>query len=431
MIYIYQVLGKLGEYIDKTFVIDGQKFETFLSSDALRRYFERREKEVKIIFFVPESLLVTKKLQEYENLLSERGVSNFELVEIPSVGEYNFGDQRRFFISNVDAIIVATLLKIVKDRPEILYIDVSTGQNIYTAQLLEASRNYLLFRNLETILQSEQVYKAYVCFVPPITPDVQIYNVEIENLVVDTSFTLPDLNTKYVDEIDYPEIPVEVKRILEKRMRAQLRFKNDSAMKNLLEELKIAYNAIKLNIPLTFYQILNMEIDPESVVAEFIKYVRELLEPVYRENYSIRLPMNARQIVNTLLSISLYSSIKKFKHTLTEPEIEEIGEKFGEIYSNQKLGLKSNKYFLGRDLRKIKEVTSKKKSWLSRRGELLGKLKSKDPFLYTPKPFDERNFFAHSGFLDDCTIVSHKNGKLYVGWLEKDVPKIKRILIKN
>ncbi len=431
MIHIYQVLGKLGDYIDKTFLINGQKFKTFLSSDALRRYLEKREKEVRITFFIPESLLVAKELRDYENFLSEKGISDFELVKIPSVGEYSSDGVQRFFISNVDAIMVAILLKIVEDRPEIFYIDISTGQNIYTTQLLEAARNYLLYRNLETILQSEQVYKAYVCFVPPITPDVQVYNVEIENLIVNTSFTLPDLGAKYVDKIEYSEIPVDVKRMLQKRMKTQFRFKKDSALKILLEELKNAYNAIKLNIPLTFYQILSMETDPESVIGDFIEYTKRLLDPVYRENYYIRLPINARQIVNTLLSISLYSSIKKFKHTLTEPEIDEIRAKFGEIYGNKKLGLKSNNYFLDRDLRKIREITSKNKSWLSRRGELLGKLKSKDPITYSPKPFDERNFFAHSGFLDDCTIVSDNDGRLYVKWVEKEIPRIRKILIRN
>lgn len=428
MIHLYQVIGEPEKYFDKNFLINGQVFKTILSLDALKKYLEKRDNKVQITFFVPESLLITQDLQKYKDILSNKGISDFELVEIPSVGEYHLNGQRRFFISNVDTIMVAMLLKFIEDRPDIFYIDVSTGQNIYTTQLVEAARNYLLYRTLETVLQSDQTCSGYMCFVPPITPNVQSYNIELEEITVNASFTLPDSDTAYVSNLDSYEIPRNVKKMLDKRMK-KFKFKNN--LESLLDELKMAYNAIKLNVPLAFYQILKMEMDPEPLISEFIKYVKELMYPVRVDNYTIRLPIKARQIVNTLLSIALYSSIKKFKHELDEPEVEEIEKKFGEIYSNQKLGLKSNKYFLERDLRNIKEIASKNKNKLSQEGEILGKLRSRNPLLYNPRPFDERNFFAHSGFLDDCTIVSYKEDKIYIRWEEKEIPNIMGVLKKN
>ena len=82
-----------------------------------------------------------------------------------------------------------------------------------------------------------------------------------------------------------------------------------------------------------------------------------------------------------------------------------------------------NEHFLVRDIEEIKSLKIEEGM-----EDILAKLKfgeirgSKDK---------ERNFFAHSGFLYEYTILKAKNGKIFVRWVENARREIKKWLSKH
>ncbi len=88
----------------------------------MRKHFVEEGKEVKLTFFVPESLLIKESIDVFVRGLEER-LDDFEVVVIPSVGEYYVNGSRIRFVSSVENIATSMLMYFVETKPEILFIE--------------------------------------------------------------------------------------------------------------------------------------------------------------------------------------------------------------------------------------------------------------------------------------------------------------------
>lgn len=408
MIGIFQVIGKPDNYESKDFIINGKRYKSCLCSDAFRDFLKSEGKDAKLTIFVPESFLVDENIECFCDKIKEKGIYDFDAIAIPSVGTYKSGNEEFSFLGSVETISTSIFLHFVKMRPDEIYVDISTGLNIYPVNLLEAVKRYLTYRKLERILQSDYRIKAHTIFSPPISKDVDEYLVEVQPIDVKAFFSLPNAN---VDRIaSSKEINKRYGKVKKK-------------VRNLFSELKIAYNSIRLNTPLAFYEILKMDAPVEEIERELFDFIDAVLEPVRNGNVVGRFQIDGVNVSNVFYSLAMYKSIQEFAKTLSNPELDEIFKAFSSIYRIKHLGLAVNEHFLVRDIEEIKSLKIEEGM-----EDILAKLKfgeirgSKDK---------ERNFFAHSGFLYEYTILKAKDGKIFVGWIENARREIKKWLSKH
>ncbi len=143
MIQIFQTIGKPDAYQEKEFEIEDKSYISCLCTDALREYLKGKGEDVVLTIFIPESLLLDESLKrenldEFCDKIREKGIEDFKAVVIPSVGRYRLGDREVDFSGNVEVISTSILLHFLELKPDKVYIDVSTGFNIYPVTLLEA-----------------------------------------------------------------------------------------------------------------------------------------------------------------------------------------------------------------------------------------------------------------------------------------------------
>ncbi|RLI77780.1 hypothetical protein DRP05_09170 [Archaeoglobales archaeon] len=420
MIHIFQVIGEPYKYEEKEFLIGGESYVSCFCSEALRKYIRESGGNVKLTIFVPESLLLNWSLEEICKKLNEKGMHNFEALIVPSIGEYKKDGGYVRYTGNVEAISTSIFLHFLKIRPETFYIDVSTGLNIYPLNMLEATKRYLTYRKLERLLQENSHVKAYTVFSPPILKDVYSYQVEIQPIDVKAFFSLPNAN---IDKI-VRKCPESFRQKVGRINKEKSELKRN--VRKVTEELKIAFNAIRLNVPLAFYELLDMNLPVEEIEKEIVDFVEAFLEPIEKEKLMEGLPVDGINVSNIFYSTALYKSIQKFVKTLSKPEIEEIFSRFSTVYRIKNLGIGVNEYFLLRDTEQIKE-TMKRAKIEEGKEELFGKLKYGENFSESTSA--KRNFFAHSGFLLEYTLLKVMRKKIYVRWLENKRPEIKSWLL--
>ncbi len=416
-VYIAQCLGNVAAYDEKEFIVNGRTYRSLFCSDALRKHLAEEGENVRLVLFVPESLLVGESLDEVKEKLEEK-LDIFELVAIPSVGEYVVKGSRLRFVSSVENISASIFLHFVKMRPEKLFVDVSTGFNVYPVSMLEAAKRYLTYRKLERILQGDCSAKVFAVFPPPVLKAIQTYHVEIQPVDVKAFFALPNAN---VDRI------VSNTRQLSGELVNRLRDigSNYSELKRrfrtVFRELRIGLNAIRLNVPLAFYEILEMGEEPEKIENEMVRFAEEFLNAVRADDVIENFPVDGVNVANVFYSIALYRSVRDFKESLDEPEVRKILEIFSEVYKN--LGTHVNEYFLQRD---VEEILARAEKLDNGESCFLGLLKY-DSLRRSGN--EKRNFFAHSGFLEEYTIVEKRDSGIYVKWDENKKKDFKKWLL--
>lgn len=411
MISIFQVTGRPENYEEKEFVLNGETYRTCLCSDALRRHLEQEGKRAKLTIFVPESLLLDRTLDEFREKLREKGTHDFETVIIPSVGKYGHEE----FRGSVEAITTAIFLHFLKNRPDEFYIDISTGFNVYPLSLLEAAKRYLTYRKLEGLLQGRDNVKAYTLFSPPVMKDVDRYHAEIQPIDVKAFFSLPNAN---IDKIAYWERKERLAELNKSGAEIKKRFRK------MFEELKMAYNAIRLNAPLAFYELLEFNVPVKE--DEVIEFVEGFLEPFKEGDVVERFNVDGVNVANVFYTIALYRSVKEFADSLSEPDVDEIWEKFSSLYRVKNLGIGVNEYFLQRDLEDIK---TRGKELREGEEEILGRLIHGDNF--KESTVRKRNFFAHSGFLKEWTLLRKADGRILLYWVGEGKKEIMNWLIES
>jgi len=379
---VLQVLGDPRSYKVVRYIIDGSVYEDRFSAFAIGRWLRENGRSVRTIFLAPESLVtriedgieMLRDRDEFERRMVEI-LGDVEVIVIPSVGVYS-GKYTVQFKGSIENTIVYIFKELLKLNVDEIYADVSTGQNIYTASMIEALRKFATYSKLRSILQGGKGISLKLTYIPPVDREVKV---EIYDLDVKAFFSLPKFNLRF--------------------LRGRKFF---DELSRIMKTLRMAFNAIKYNVPLVFYHpnILNLDIDVERIVNNLLEIVEEIEERVVMDNLTvIRNVLRCDDIVNTFFAISILYSIVEFwreKISGRSPDLDEILRTFKEIYKN--LGLDVNSRFLERDVEYIREKSKDFEGEILLL-ELLGCKESRDR---------KRNFFAHSGFLSEITKVKKR-----------------------
>ncbi|MFN3384503.1 MAG: hypothetical protein ACK401_06365, partial [Archaeoglobaceae archaeon] len=313
---IVQIVGDPKNYKEVEYIIDEKQYKAYFASKALRdNIYEKEGCYEKIILFIPESLLEEKyqrNLESFEKEIKVRGLEDFELIEIPSIGEYKIGEERISYKYALDDVTVFIFLEFIKRKPDKILADVSTGQNVYVFALIESIRRYVTYRQLERILQEPPKLEVKIATYQPITKDVKRAKIEIRPFYTRSFFQLPEAKPDKLHKSNGEKVG----KIGERYKEAKSKFRK------VQEKLTIAYNSIRYNIPLAFYQILNFEDDIESLEESMVDFVKEYL----RSEVSVDL----REVSNVFFSIAMFKSFKEFRNSLflSEAKVSEIKDKF-------------------------------------------------------------------------------------------------------
>lgn len=435
-IIIYQILGKIENYKDVNFNIKEKDFlfKSNFISEVIYNCYKSEDKDIKVIFIIPQSLNTDfTKLIKLESIKEDfklkiktkAAIPDFDILIINSIGTYKLDNNINIdfenFPNNIAVQIFIDLVKRidqVKDNVKIFF-DISTGHNIYVLAIMEAMKAIIVREKLRSNLKGGRI-KARFTLSEPIIGGVEKdeYKIYINDFDVKAFFDLP---------FNYQEIQENSK--LASYVRCDGTLKKDISKENedltkkiqsLLENLLLAYNAIKYNIPLVFYydNLINLKI--EDFEEEVIKKFSAFLMPSTKDHKVYSYELDENKIFNLFYSFSLYKLIKDSLSSLNKSSTEDIKKLFTKIYSELNLGL--NIRFLERDLKEIenkKEYINENK-WI-RLDELVGSDNKKNSNKNEHVLSDEkRNFFAHSGLERTMVFTMRDKDLIYIKYNSSD-----------
>jgi CRISPR-associated protein Csx1 len=442
MIYLYQI-GRLDRYVIErkkiNFLIDNNDFESELSSFALKNHFQNN---VKCILLYPVSLPFNKELLKNININDEfikRAQSIFEnpadyfknpkeffkfhphknevddFIVIHSIGEF----EKQVFEGAFDDIVLEIFIDLVeryfKEGMKELYIDISSGLNIYVSALIEAVRHFSIFQNIgswkeplsvklvfsEPIIGSSKsnfkIFKDYelkfkVFFSSPIT-----YAADVKNF--------------------------ELSRKIEKQDR---KFKQ--SIQQMLKKFALSYSAIKNNTPLVLY---SFKFHEEQEIKDLILQLVANLKDKFYSDWQKSPNLEKNEYLKLFLSLSFYMGIIRIlkENSVNYSDcvcLDEIKEKFSSIYQQFELNLNEQllKHEISNLTRHDKEtgetiIDKAKKEW-----------QSLSEFIKGEGDFQPRNFIAHAGFERTVTEVKKIGNEIYFRYKNNSLETIEDALMK-
>ncbi|MCS7244412.1 MAG: hypothetical protein RMJ36_06750 [Candidatus Calescibacterium sp.] len=498
MIYIYQ-FGRLERnfYENVRFKINSYETEYPLSSLALGEYFkEIDKKEVKNIILYPISLflnfevlnndskltqvhreslynLLNSKYMDYkklsiffEDLTKEYYSSEAQHIILYSLGNYKYEENELHFDTTLDdlslQIFVEMYNTISTDQDIELYLDISSGLNLYIAALIEAAKNFWTFFNLQN--WGKKKISIFFVFSEPIRKN-SIHNVYYNNEIkYRYFFECPieknsiDSICNYIDEVLFSNYSIQSKE----------RTTQKEELKQILEELILTYNALKYNIPLFFLTFQLPE--PEKLRKIVNQIIGNLYSLMYNRNLKSSPKLDRNKIMRVILSLAFFIGVKSIidETIIHNQQIDNQNLKayFEKIYNT--LGLNLNKIYLSSELsiiqskivKILREINDEelKENLLNVTIDYFT-LESIDNIIkleenvkekvkqviengvkeFDPKVFYSRNFFAHAGFEKNATLIKiikeslnrgNKNVRFILSYKKEAIDKIKEELYK-
>lgn len=445
---IYQI-GRLDAQMRPLrFMYKGQEYESELSSLSLKKYFKN---SAMVILIYPVSLPFNKTLiqekslldfelkKEIENVLknSENFLINpFEFFDkhphskkadcfilIHSIGEY----ENIKFKGTYNDIVLEIFFDMIKRYFEgfsEIYIDISSGLNIYVSAMLEAARHFFTFVKL--IHWNNKSFKIYNIFTDPIIgSSAGFFNIYIEEIQFKVFFSSP---LSIEDIHNYS---------LSRKIAYQDR-KLKQEIQKYLENFALLFSSIKNAVPLGIYTFQKNTVED---IKSFILKIIDLKEKKLKINLQNSSNLPKDEILKVLLTLGFYSGIIeilnkngiKINDRYEAISNLEIEEKFGDteksIYKIFSLDL--NIKFVGNELRNLKEGKDEEGKKLKDKIPNDKWVLLKDYLPGGSADFNKRNFFAHAGFEKTITQVKKVNDILYFKYLENKKQEIRKILIEG
>jgi CRISPR-associated protein Csx1 len=442
---ILQILGNLEGYERVDFYIDDTMEETmkdYFSSQVLAK----KSDNSKIIFLAPESLVTglandtaeARKLLSNENDLSDAilkklngkiTVKDYEILIIQSIGMYKGKSFQVNFINTADNIVssvILDLLEKIENFDEII-LDISTGHNIYVTFLIDTIRTLIIYFKLRNIMkENSKGPKFKIAYSPPIISSQNAkYPIRLYDFDEEAFFEMRLKSAVKVEALlkdKNATLEQEIHRTFEKA---------NTLFKELFNETKKAYDAIRYNTPLTFFdnELISLNINEKEVLnnlKNILKYIIKDKTEINENNGEIqirRLNIDRTLLINILLTLALHSALREFKENL-EKSVENLEnwvpvgiiDTFTKYYKN--IGLDLNIRLLERDLTEINELAQYLKNEEEKSIKELQENKEKElqkhPTNIKKKEGDiVRNFFVHSGLESTLTLVKkiNKEGK--------------------
>lgn len=445
---IYQI-GRLDTIMKPLkFKFERKIYEKELSSFAFKEHFKNGSE---VILVYPVSLPINENLiQEKSNLEAsfKNEISNIlknkenylkdpyeffkkhphtpqadGFILIHSIGKY---DCLKFECSYND-IVLEILFDMIERYNEKkfdeIYVDISSGLNIYISALIEAVRHFSVFEKLQN--WQERGTKIYQIFSEPIIgSSANLFEIHKEEVEYKVFFSSPIKNEDLRDYNLSRKIADENKNLKQK-------------IQKHLENFLICFSSIKNSTPLILYTFeRNQENEIKELIHEIIKLGKEKLKKDWQKGAGL----SKDNFLKSLLALSFYLGIVKVlnkKQIEVDKEkkgiaIEEIKNKFGRkkgsIY--EVFGMELNTIFIGNEIRNLEEGKDKDGKTLKDKAEnswiLLNKFISAEE-----RQFNPRNFFAHAGFERTVIEIRKENNRLYVRYRESEKERIKKELIEG
>jgi CRISPR-associated protein Csx1 len=448
-----QIIGNFFEYDKVEWLIENKKYKTYLISCAISNYYRDNSSEgCKIQLLIPESLVtyVAKDKDEAFELLNDKNklkekflikieespifkdLANFkfDVLIIQSIGSFNLNKKCAIifenYVENLISYLIFDLINLKLEDSKGIIFGVSTGLNIYVCSVIEALKTSIVYYKLLKVIQGETGINVKLAFSPPVIHGLNlIHPIQLYTYDAKAFFELPlkkDFNN--LNEIyDFKE--------------EEEKFSNSrKELKKAMTLLKLMFNAIKYNAPLTLFKTfqnievieLNSSLNLEKLLEELRKilnYINGKREVKFENNaIKVRYPkVNKQLITNIILSLALYSNLREFTFELrkNKPSINQIKQLFLKEDKNvyKTVGLESNGRFLERDLKsiEIKANCLRLNSWISL-NELSKNAEEENIYECTKKPIsdEKRNFFAHSGFLKKFTYIKKDGNEILLSY---------------
>jgi|Deesub1362B_J571_1020462.scaffolds.fasta_scaffold00176_38 CRISPR-associated protein Csx1 len=429
------------------------KYYTYpLSSFALKEHLEKNG--IKVILIHPASMIFDKNVYEIANLPNEtkkyiktivseddKRESYFrnphgmfeihpfkelydDIFPIHSIGEF----EGIKFEGDYDDIVLEIFIHLCGNYIESpfkeLYIDISTGHNIYISALLEAARHFAVFSSLINWYDKGKIPAIFVSFSDPIIgsplPEYKIYWYKLK---FKSFFSSP---IKYNVDFRKGE-PLLAKRLAEKNKELKAK------IQEYFENFAIIFSSIKNNIPLGIY---HFGYHNHEDALSFLQEVLSLLRGKLYQNFRISPKLEKEGWLKLFLSLGFYLGIIEVlehygikKYEIQEGiSLDKIKNVFGasnkSIYKIFDLNL--NIEWLGKELwnymeGKEKLINKVHEKWCLLKNYLSG----------ITDEFNKRNFLAHCGFERNITETRRNDGKIYMRWWTKEETKIKRYLLEE
>lgn len=448
------------------FEIEGKRYAYPLSSFALKDHLQEKGKIAKVHLLFPVSLYLNKiaisdlknkaeyqeLAEKLEALFSDSNERNrfftnpaeyyalhphrkyFDSFSvIHSVGTYDHITFDTEFSSLVFELFLILVNQYLNEPFNELYLDISTGQNIYVTALLEAGRFFLVFNNLQNFLRNSPV-DAYIVSSDPILGRIspeQVFKIYPNYPFKVKAFFSAPLEPEKTS-LEYPRAFSQLSKNI-----ANLYASGDRKFKQKLNEMLskayFFYSALKNNTPLMLY--LDAYHNPDEIKS-FINTLVQLFNEQICKNYLNLIISEVDKLRNILLMLALYRGISillSFKNISPKDEIA-VSELENLFASDEDslyyyFGLFTHRPYLSSEIKnnfKKENIVSKfKDTFTLLREYISGEGQDKD--------IDNRNFLAHCGFERNCVEVKKINDEIYLRYTsdKEKRKKIIEILLEN
>jgi len=389
-------------------IVFNNKFVNYITPDSMKS-------ELLSIFETPSMYL--KNPDDFISKINLENKRDDKLI-VHSLGEY----MGISLDASYDDIVLEVLFDITKrylEEPfKRLYIDISSGHNIYISAMLEASRHFAVFSYLMHWVDEKNVPEIYISFSDPILgSSASSYEINIQKQNF-TAFFASLINRKEASEHNFSFLrniysePKDVPKGAEgTKIKQQIREKRKK-LREKVEMFCYLFSAIKNNVPLyLYYQHYHSE---GEVIEEILKLIENAKEKLLKD-FKSSAYLDKGAYLKALLSLGFYLGIirvlEMFNITMfcqdRGIELDTIKKNFIGIYDIFKIP--TNYVMLGNEISNTEKFLNELddiKNWTG-----LYKLISPSSSQTDP---DERNYFAHSGFERNVTEVRMNEGKIFV-----------------
>lgn len=421
-----------------------------LSSFVLRDFLLERGGEAKVVVVYPVSIILNEKLKDFvedDDLKKELAYilenpvpflkNPFEIFEkiplegskdhkliVHSLGMYLGG--RVELYGKYEDIVLEILFDMIErylsEDIEEIYIDISSGHNIYISAMLEAVRNFAVFTKLMHWIHKEKQPKVFITFSDPIIGrSEKLHQIHIQMQNFAAFFSSPiskreavDLNFSFLRNI-YKEPNISQKGNGAVILKQEVR-KKRKGLKEKIELFTILFSAIKNNVPLYLYYHPYHSL--EEIKQELVNLIEHAKSDLIKD-FEKSPQLDKKAYLDVILSLGFYMGIvevlERYNVTMFCEEdgldINELKRVFAEIYSIFELPM--NIIMLGNevsnDTEKIEKV-GEIPQWTRLR-------KIVDPTKPILDEADERNFFAHSGLEGNVTEVKYDGQSIRIRYI--------------
>ncbi|MDW8056635.1 MAG: CRISPR-associated CARF protein Csx1, partial [Elusimicrobiota bacterium] len=385
MKYIYQI-GRVDRNIleSKKFKIGDKIYEYPLSGIALKKYFldSNQEEKTNLIIVYPVSLALNKSVsgeknfgefaRKIENIINggfENLLSNPQDIFSPhphnsfadgffvihSIGGY----EGKIFNAKFDFIVLEFFCDMVKkylcweklnENLFELFVDISTGLNIYVSAMVEAARYFIVFQKLRSWIK-EKSANVKICFSEPIIgSSSDVFNIYFDyTLDVKVFLSSPirknELNFVLARKIATTEQDKELKQRLNK----------------VLENFALLFSSFKNTTPLVWY---SFEFDNLFEIYKFEQQLIDRCSEIFSSNWQNAENIEVKEYFKVFFAVSFYIGLLR---VLEKEKIIQQKEVTLDDLEKSKDILKSlgidNLELLGNELRNLSNFEKKKEKF--------------------------------------------------------------------